>query len=121
MGGAMTALGKLEGVNKMKTKNRKTRNKRDGSKERIFTGGEKICGKTERTLAFTEKAGESRRQAEAARKTADQSQRMIGAAERYKVKLDQAAEEETDPLEKYEKKMRYWRRGSTRNRCQTCI
>ena len=103
VGGAMTALGKLEGVNKMKTKTEKQETKGTEVKKEFSPAEKKYAEKTERTLALAEKAGESRRQAEAARKTADQSQRMIGAAERYKVKLDQAAEEETDPLEKIRK------------------
>lgn len=87
---AMAALGKLGGsVPK--------------AKKGFSPAEKKYAEKTEQTLALAEKAGGLRRQAEAAHKTADQSQRMIGAAERYKTKLDQAAAEETDPLEKIRK------------------
>lgn len=95
-GGAMAALGRLEGANKPKPKKQETKKE--------FSPAEKeYAEKTKQTLALAEKAGEIKRQAETARKTADQAQRMIGAAERYKIKLDQAAAEETDPLEKIRK------------------
>lgn len=100
-GRAMVALGRLEGVNKSKPKKQET--KGTEVKKEFSPAEKKYAEKTVQTVVLAEKAGEIRRQAEAARKTADQAQRMIGAAERYKIKLDQAATEETDPLEKIRK------------------